>query len=355
MRASGDDGVGPAATVAGPGSGEAIGDGGSGLKSLNDARVLVIGGAGFVGSHVVDKLIEEPVAEVVVLDNFVRGTRANLAAAARDPRVKVVEGSVTDRDLLARLMADADSCLHLAALWLGECVAEPRSALEVNVVGTFNVVEAAEKAGIGRVVFSSSASVYGDALYTPMTEDHPFNNRTMYGATKIAGEQFFRAFNEQHGLDYVGLRYMNIYGPRMDYKGTYVIVIMKVLDRLDEGLPPVIFGDGTQSYDFIHVEDVARANVLALKSEATDRFYNIGMGVKTSLNELVGLILEVTGQDLEIEYRPEAQSFVTHRIGSTDAAAAELGFTGTIPLEAGLRSVVEWRREDKRRALATRT
>jgi len=322
------------------------------MRSLDDARILLVGGAGFVGSHIVDQLVEEPVAEIVVLDNFVRGTAANLEKAMRDPRVRVVDGSVTDRPLLAELMGNADYCVHLAALWLGECVAEPRSALEVNVVGTYNVIEAAQEAGIARVVYSSSASVYGDALFTPMTEDHPFNNRTMYGATKIAGEQFFRAFNEQHGLDYVGLRYMNVYGPRMDYKGTYVSVIMKVLDRLDEGLPPIIFGNGTQCYDFIHVEDIARANVLALKSDATDRFYNIGMGVKTSLNELVALILEITGQNLEIEYRPEAQSFVTHRIGSTEQAAADLGFTARIPLEEGLRSVIEWRRQDKRRTLA---
>ena len=317
------------------------------MADLRDSSVLLIGGAGFVGSHIVDQLTQEPVREIVVLDNFVRGNRSNLEQAASDERVRIVEGSVTDRDLLVRLMEQSNLCVHLAALWLGECVAEPRAALDVNVGGTFSVVEAAQQAGVQRVVYSSSASVYGDALFTPMTEDHPFNNRTMYGATKIAGEQFFRAFNEQHGLDYVGLRYMNIYGPRMDYKGTYVSVIMKVLDRLDAGQPPVIFGDGTQSYDFIHVEDVARANVLALKSDATDRFYNIGMGTKTSLNELVALILQITGHDLEIEYRPEAQSFVTHRIGSTEAAARDLGFTARIPLEEGLRSVIEWRQRDK--------
>jgi nucleoside-diphosphate-sugar epimerase len=322
------------------------------MPPLDDTRVLVIGGAGFVGSHIVDQLLDEPVREIVVLDNFVRGTRANLEAACRDDRVRVVDGSVTDTELLAELMAGSDYCFHLAALWLGECVAEPRSAVEVNIVGTFNVVEAAQKAGVKRVVYSSSASVYGNAVFTPMTEDHPFNNRTTYGATKIAGEQLFRAFNEQHGLDYVGLRYMNIYGPRMDYMGTYVSVIMKVLDRLDDGLPPIIFGDGTQSYDFIHVDDIARANVLALKSDATDSFYNVGMGVKTSLNELVALMLEITGVDVEIEYRPEAQSFVTHRIGSTEKAAEDLGFTAQIPLEDGLRSVIEWRRQDKQRALA---
>ncbi|HEX3231211.1 MAG TPA: NAD-dependent epimerase/dehydratase family protein, partial [Pyrinomonadaceae bacterium] len=207
--------------------------------------------------------------------------------------------------------------------------------------------EAAHEAGVKKVVYSSSASVYGDALFTPMTEDHPFNNRTMYGATKIAGEQFFRVFHEQHGLDYVGLRYMNIYGPRMDYKGTYVSVIMKVLDRIDAGEAPVIFGDGSQAYDFIHVEDVARANILALTADATDTNFNVGMGVKTTINELVTLLLEITGSDLKPEYRPQEQMFVTHRVGSTEKAEKELGFTARVPLEEGLRSIVEWRRRDQ--------
>ena len=187
-----------------------------------------------------------------------------------------------------------------------------------------------------------------------MTEEHPFNNRTMYGATKIAGEQFFRAFHEQHSLDYVGLRYMNIYGPRMDYKGTDVSVIMRVLDRLDQGLPPIIFGDGSQSYDFIHVRDVARANILALKSKATDEFFNIGTGVKTTINELVHLLLEISGSDLQPEYRPQEQMFVTHRVGSTEKAERVLDFRPTIPLEEGLRSVVEWRRQDQQLVLSER-
>ena len=215
--------------------------------NLTNSRILVIGGAGFVGSHLVDQLLDEPVREIVVLDNFVRGTRANLSNAVKDKRVTVVDGSITDLNLLRQLMTGTDYVFHLAALWLFECVHQPRSALEVNVGGTFNVIEAAHEAGVKKIVYSSSASVYGDAIFTPMTEEHPFNNRTMYGATKIAGEQFLRAFHEQHKLDYVGLRYMNIYGPRMDYKGTYVSVIMKVLDRIDEGLPPVIFGDGVPS------------------------------------------------------------------------------------------------------------
>jgi UDP-glucose 4-epimerase len=322
------------------------------MPELENANILVIGGAGFIGSTIVDQLLDEPVARVTVLDNFVRGSRDNLARAAEDERVQVVEGSITDRDLLARLMGGADYAFHLAALWLYECVHEPRKALEHNVVGTYNVVEAAHAAGVRKVVYSSSASVYGDALFTPMTEEHPFNNRTMYGATKIAGEQFFRAFHEQHGLDYVGLRYMNVYGPRMDYKGAYVSVIMKVLDRIDAGEPPVIFGDGSQAYDFIHVADVARANILALKSDATDRNYNVGTGVKTTIKELVDSLLEITGSDVEPEYRPQEQMFVTHRVGSTEAAERDLGFVAELPYEEGLRSVVQWRRSDQRRALA---
>lgn len=322
------------------------------MHDLTDSHVLVIGGAGFVGSHIVDQLLEEPVAKVTVLDNFVRGTRENLAAAAEDERVRIVDGSVLDRELLGELMADAQYVFHLAALWLFECVHEPRKALEHNVVGTFNVVEAAQQAGVRKVVYSSSASVYGDALFTPMTEEHPFNNRTMYGATKIAGEQFFRAFHEQHGLDYAGLRYMNVYGPRMDYKGTYVSVIMKVLDKIDAGEPPVIFGDGSQAYDFVHVGDVARCNILAMKSEATDANYNVGTGVKTTIKELVDALLEITGSELEPEYRPQEQMFVTHRVGSTEAAERDLGFVAELPYREGLESVVAWRRSDQARAVA---
>ena len=277
------------------------------LADLADSTVLVTGGAGFIGSHVVEQLLDRPVREVIVLDNFVRGTRENLEHAASDPRVRVVEGSITDVPLIRSLMEPCDYVFHLAALWLHECVHEPRKALEVNVGGTYNVAEAARDSGVRKVVYSSSASVYGDAVAIPMTEEHPFNNRTMYGATKIAGEQFFRAFHEQDGLDWVGLRYMNVYGPRMDYLGTYVSVIMKVLDRIDAGERPVIFGDGSQTYDFVHVVDVARANVLALESDATDELFNVGMGVKTTINELVSRLLEITGSELEPEYRPRSR------------------------------------------------
>lgn len=310
---------------------------------LKGSRVLVIGGAGFVGSHLVDHLLQEPVREIVVLDNFVRGTRANLQGALTDRRVRVQEGSITDVPLLHELMRDTDDVCHLAALWLYECMHQPRAAMDVNVMGTYNVIEAAQQAGVKKLVFSSSASVYGESLFTPMTEDHPFNNRTVYGATKIAGEQCLRAFYEQHGLNYLALRYMNVYGPRMDDKGSYVSVIIKALDRIERGLPPIIFGDGSQAYDFIAVQDVARANLLALTSEATDACLNVGTGVRTTINDVVHLLLKLSGVDVEPEYRPQTSSLVTHRVGSTDKAERLLGFKASVPLEEGLKELIAWR------------
>lgn len=313
------------------------------MPELDGATVAVVGGAGFIGSHVVEQLLDEPVDRVIVVDNFVRGTRANLENASRDSRVEVHEGSILDLPFLERVMQESDYVFHLAALWLHECVDHPREAVAVNALGTFNVIEAAERANVGKVVFSSSASVYGDALSLPMTEEHPFGNRTLYGATKIAGEQFFRAFHEQHGLDYVGLRYMNVYGPGMDDKGAYVSVIVKVLDRIERGEPPLIFGDGSQAYDFVHVDDVARANVLALKSEATDVFLNIGTGAATTITELVERLISLTGSTLQPEYLPEQQMFVTNRIGSTEAAEQAIGFRAAVSLEDGLPSLLAHR------------
>ena len=310
---------------------------------IQGKRLMVIGGAGFVGSHIVDQLLVEQPAEVIVYDNFVRGTRANVQQASADPRVRVVDASITDIPTLRREMEGVDGVFHLAALWLGECVDTPRAAVDVNIVGTFNVIEAARDLGVKRVVYSSSASVYGDAISVPMTEEHPFNNRTMYGATKIAGEQMFRAIYEQTKLPYVGYRYMNIYGPRMDYKGTYVSVIMRVLDRIAEGKAPVIFGDGSQSYDFVYVTDIARANVLGMKSDVADEFFNIGMGVRTTINEVVDMLLELTGSNVKPEYKPQEKMFVQHRIGSTEKAERLLGFKATVPLIDGLREVINWR------------
>ena len=311
--------------------------------NLEGKRIMLIGGAGLVGSHIVDQLTAEPVKEIVVFDNFLRGTKANLAAALASPKVRVVEGSITDRELLTREVNGMDGVFALASLWLGECVNDPRQAWEVNTIGNWNVVEACRAAGVKRIVYSSSASVYGNAVVTPMTEEHPFNNRNTYGATKIANEQMYRAIYEQHKLPYIGMRYMNIYGPRMDYHGTYVSVIMKVLDKIFAGERPVIFGDGSQVYDFIHVADVARANILGMKADCADENFNIGMGIGTSINELVALLLELTGSSLTPDYRAEAQSFVTHRIGSIDKAERLLGFRASLPLREGMQSVVDWR------------
>jgi UDP-glucose 4-epimerase len=316
---------------------------------LSGGRVLVIGGAGLVGSHLVDQLIDEDVGEIVVFDNFVRGRRANLTQAMQSEKVEVIGGSITDYDHLKAVMTGADVVFLLAALWLFECVEHPRACVDVNVVGNYNVIELAHELGVQRIVHSSSASVYGDAVTVPMAEEHPFNNRTMYGASKIAVEQFLRAYNEMYGLSYVGYRYMNIYGPRMDYEGTYVSVIPKVLDRIDQGLPPIIFGDGSQSYDFIYVGDVAWANILGAKSDVSDEFFNIGMGVKTTINELVVLLLELTGSDLKPEYRPQEHMFVTHRVGSTEKAERLLGFRAQVSLREGLQRFIAWRRKDMTR------
>lgn len=313
---------------------------------LRGRRVLVIGGAGFIGSHVVEQLVREDVGEIIVYDDFTRGTVKNLETALRDPRVKIFElgGNILHTDLLDTAMKGVDCVFHLAALWLLHCNDFPRSAFEVNIRGTFNVLEACVANRVGRLVYSSSASVYGDAVEIPMTEEHPFNNRTFYGATKVAGEQMCRAFHQRYGLDYVGLRYMNVYGPRQDMKSVYTTVIMKVLDRIDQGLRPLVYGDGSQTYDFVYVEDIARANVLAAKSDVSGRCYNVGRGVGTTVRELVERLLRLTGSALTIQYEPAGQTFVTQRIGSIANAKRDLGFEATTELMDGLGRLMAWRR-----------
>jgi UDP-glucose 4-epimerase len=313
-------------------------------RDLRDHKVVVLGGAGLIGSHVVERLLDEPVAEVVVYDNFTRGRMENLELALRDPRVRLNEagGELLHPDVLADALRGADTVFHLAALWLLHCHDYPRSAFEVNVRGTFDVMEACVRAEVQRLVYSSSASVYGNALEIPMTEAHPFNNRNFYGATKIAGEAMLQAYHHRYGLSYAALRYMNVYGARQDYRGTYIAVIMKMLDRLDEGLPPVIEGTGEQSFDFVYVTDVAEANVCAATSSASGP-YNIGSGTKTSIRELAELLLEITGSDLGIERVPQRRAFVNHRLGSTNLARSELGFDASVALRDGLQRVIEWR------------
>lgn len=314
--------------------------------NLNGKKLLVIGGAGLIGSHTIDQLVKEDVAEIRVFDNFTRGREENLAGALKDPRVKVfpLGGDIMHRDILDAAMEGMDGVFHFAALWLLHCHDYPRSAFEVNVGGTFNVLEACVKHKVQRLVYSSSASVYGDAVQEPMDEDHPFNNKNFYGATKICGEAMARALHHRYGLPYVGLRYMNVYGPRADYKGAYIAVIMKMLDAIDEGKGPTILGDGTEAFDFVAVQDCGRANVAAMKADAVDRNYNVGTGIRTSLKELAELIIELTGSKHPINYAPRSQAtLVRNRIGDARRARAEIGFEAQMDLRTGLRELIEWR------------
>jgi UDP-glucose 4-epimerase len=313
---------------------------------IRGKKLVVIGGAGLIGSHTVDALTREDVGEIVIFDNFVRGTPENLAGALRDDRVSVFEigGDITQPDILNAALKGADGVFHFAALWLLQCHEFPQSAFDVNIRGTFNVLEACVAQKVDRLVYSSSASVYGDAVQEPMTEDHPFNNRNFYGATKIASEAMARAYNERYGLDYVSLRYMNVYGARQDYRGAYIAVIMKMLDAIDRGDPVTLYGDGSQAYDFVYVTDCAAANVCAMKADATDRFYNVGTGVRTSLKELAQIVLDITGSDAGIRYEPQGLTFVKNRIGDPTNATNDLGYTYSVDLEAGLRELVAWRR-----------
>ncbi len=312
---------------------------------IRGKRLVVIGGAGLIGSHVVDALTREDVGEIVIFDNFSRGAPGNLDEALRDDRVSVFEvgGDILRTDILDSALKGADGVFHLAALWLLHCHEYPRSAFEVNVRGTFNVLDACVRNRVGRLVYSSSASVYGDAVEEPMTEDHPFNNENFYGATKIAGEAMARAYFHRYELPFVGMRYMNVYGPRQDYKGAYIAVIMKMLDSIDRGEPLVVYGDGSQAYDFVYVGDCGDANVCAIKADAADRFYNVGTGIRTTIKELAEMLLEITGSDAGIRYEPEGVSFVKNRIGSTVQAEEEIGFRAKTNLQDGMRALVEWR------------
>lgn len=318
--------------------------------NITGKKIVVVGGAGLIGSHTVDHLIREDVREVVVYDNFVRGRAENLAEALKDPRVRIydVGGDVMQTDILESAFEGADGVFHLAALWLLQCHEYPRSAFDVNVRGTFNVMEACVKKGVQRLVYSSSASVYGDAVTEPMEEDHPFHNKNFYGATKICGEAMLRAFHHRYGLNFVGLRYMNVYGPRQDYHGAYIAVIMKMLDAIDRGESPTILGDGSEAFDFVAVEDCGKANLCAMKAESVDRFYNVGTGKRTSLKQLAEMLLELTGCQRPIQYAPRSQAtLVRNRIGSAVMARKEIGFDAKLDLLEGLKRLIAWRQSHK--------
>ena len=324
---------------------------------LTNKNLLLIGGAGLIGSHTVDKLLETKCGKIVIYDNFVRGREENIANALNDKRVQIFNagGDILQTDVLDEAMKDIDGVFHFAALWLLQCHEFPRTAFEVNVKGTFNVMEACVRNNVKRLIYSSSASVYGDSVRDPMDEDHPFNNKNFYGATKICGEAMLRAYHHRYGLEYVGLRYMNVYGPRQDYSGAYIAVIMKMLDAIDNGSSPTIFGDGSEAFDFVSVEDCAMANICAMESNANDSFYNVGTGIRHSLKELAEIIIELTECKKEIKYAPRSQAtLVKNRIGCPIKANKEINFKAKVELKKGLLDLIKWRNTHKAEVEAKR-
>ncbi len=314
---------------------------------------MVIGGAGFIGSFVVTELLKEKVAEVVVYDNFARGKKEYLEEALKDNRCKIypVGGDIREIDILNDAMKGVDYVFCLAAMWLLHCKDYPRTAFDVNIAGTFNVLEACVKNNIKKLVWSSSASVYGDAVELPMTEEHPYNNKNFYGATKIAGEAMATAFNDRYGLQVIGLRYMNVYGPHQDQTAAYTGVIPIMLNKIDANEAPTINGDGSQAYDFIYVEDVAKCNIKAMQADVPFGFYNVGTEVQTSIKELCDIILGLKNSDLKVTYKPysedDARALVQNRIGSREKAEKELGFKYKYSLEEGLNKLIRWRGKNK--------
>ncbi len=318
------------------------------MDQIAGRKFFVTGGAGFIGSHIVDDLLERGAAEVRVLDNFVRGSWSNLQEARSTGRVQVISGDVCDAALVDKLTAGVDAVFHQAALRITRCAEAPREAVDVLIGGTLNVLESAVRHKVRKVIAASSASVYGNPSYLPMDEAHPFNNRTLYGAAKIANEQMLRAFNETYGLRYVAFRYFNVYGPRMDLTGVYTEVLVRWLDAIEAGTPPLIFGDGLQSMDFVYVKDVSRINILALESEVSDEVFNVGTGCQTTLNELCSAVLATTGSSLKPEYRaPRAVANVRSRKAATEKAEKMLGFRAEIGLKEGLKKFIDWRAAQK--------
>ena len=320
----------------------------------NFERVLVTGGAGLIGSHIVDLLVEgrelPTPKEIVVLDDFVRGTKANLELAMSRGPVHLVKGDIRDRDLVNKLMRGISLVFHQAAIRITQCAEDPRLAFEVLAAGTFNIIEAAAHEGVRKIVAASSASVYGLAEEFPTTErHHVYNNRTIYGVAKAFNEGLLRSFNDMYGLDYVCLRYFNVYGPRMDIYGAYTEVLIRWMERITTGQAPLIFGDGTQTMDFIYVEDIARSNILAAQANVTDQVFNVASGMETSLNELAAALARVMGSDVKPEYGPERKvNPVPRRLADVSKARRLLGFEANVSLEEGLRRLVQWWREEKR-------
>jgi UDP-glucose 4-epimerase len=316
---------------------------------IKGKKILVIGGAGFIGGFVVAELLKEDAGEVIIYDNFARGKMENIKTSLKDKRCSIYPtgGDVRETDILNDAMKGVDYVFHLAAMWLLHCKDYPRTAFDVNIAGTFNVLEACVRNNVKKLIYSSSASVYGDAVEVPMTEEHPFNNKNFYGATKISGEAMCTAYNDRYGLSVIGLRYMNVYGPGQDQHAVYSGVVPIMLNKIDANEPPTINGDGSQAYDFIYVEDVAACNVAALKSETKFGYYNVGTGMQTTVKQLCDKILELKKSALKVIYKPysadDARALVKNRIGSTEKAEQEIGFRHKYNLTEGLNRLIAWR------------
>jgi UDP-glucose 4-epimerase len=305
---------------------------------------LITGGAGLIGSHIADRLVAEGIDEIVVLDNLTRGRRQNLESAMARGRVTFVEGDIRDTNLVARTMEGIDIVFQEAAIRITQCAENPRLAHEVLATGTFNLLEAAVEAKVKRFVSASSASIYGQAEEFPTNEKHHgYGNRTIYGATKIYNEALLRSFYEMYGLNYVALRYFNVYGPRMDALGVYTEVMIRWIERLAKGQPCLIYGDGTQTMDFVYVEDIARANLMAANSSLTDEVLNIATGTETSLAELAAVLGRLMGVDRTPEYGPVRKATpVRRQLADVVKAERQIGFKAKVSLEDGLRKLVKW-------------
>jgi nucleoside-diphosphate-sugar epimerase len=319
---------------------------------VEGSKILVTGGCGLIGSTTIDLLLRDDPAEIVIFDNLVRGSMHNVAEIMNDKRVRLVKGDVRDVDATRRVTAGMDAVIHMAALRITACAADPREALEVMCDGAFNVVEAAHLAGVKKIVAASSASIYGLADSFPTTEeDHPYNNRTWYGAAKVMLEGLLRSFSDMYGTDYVAFRYFNVYGPRMDIHGKYTEVLIRWMERIEAGQPPLILGDGKTSMDFVYIDDIARANVLGLKSDVTDEVFNVASGMETTLQQLAATLMRVMGRELELEYGPERKvNAVPRRLASTEKAERVLGFKAQVGLEQGLSQLVAWWRANRESA-----
>jgi len=317
---------------------------------MQGKTILISGGAGLIGSWIAELLVREGAAEIRILDNFSRGTKNNLACAAAKGPLVIIEGDTRDPDVVARAMDGVDTVFEQSAIRITQCAAEPDQAMEIMANGTYNLIKTAVRAGVRKFVAASSASVYGLAEEFPTAENHhPYDNRTLYGALKVFYEGLLRSFNDMYDLNYVALRYFNVYGPRMDIHGKYTEVLIRWMERIVSGNPPLIFGDGTQTMDFVYIEDVARANIMAAKSQACDAVFNIASGVETSLNDLAHALLRVMNSDLAPEYGPpRAVNPVSRRLADTRAAQKQLDFTASVPLEEGLRRLVAWWKQENR-------